>query len=159
MHPAAKILVGALMIVVGAFLSIGPLSEQVATLVLGGVGPLLVLIGAFIVWLESDEWKMERQNKESKQKTSGLQEQLKTAQSIRDREKKEREDQKRQEQQRQQKNRKIQRDYTDVLEETVEEAKETVSNMEDPNYNALIAAERRDKNRKTLIQWLERQSE
>lgn len=153
MHPAVKILFGALMIAVGAFVSVGPFSEEVVTLILGGVGPLMILIGAFIVWLESDEWKMARQEKEGQRnnKTSGLQEQLKTAQSLRDKQKKEqKENQERQ-------NRKIQRDYTDVLEGTVEESKEAISKMENPSYDALIAAEKRDKNRKTLIQWLERQ--
>lgn len=155
MHPAVKILFGALMIAVGAFVSIGPFSEEVVTLIQGGVGPLLILIGAFIVWLESDEWKMKRQEKDGQEnnKTSGLQEQLKSAQSLRDKQKQE------QQEQQQRQNRKIQRDYTDVLEGTVDEAKETVSNMENPSYDALIAAERRDKNRKTLIQWLERQRE
>lgn len=28
------------------------------------IGPLLVLIGAFVIWLESDEWKMKKQRSE-----------------------------------------------------------------------------------------------
>ena len=66
MHPAVKILVGALMIVVGVFSSITFL-DQLVTLVKAGIGPILVLIGAFIVWLESDEWKMRREQDGSSQ--------------------------------------------------------------------------------------------
>ena len=151
MHPAAKILVGALMIATGAYTSI-TFMDQLTTLILGSVGPLLILIGAFLVWLESDEWKMNRQEKQ-KDKKSGLQEQLNTAKTIREQQKKQSQEQNNQER----KDRKIQRDYSEILDGTVEEAKEAVSNMNNPSYDALVAAERRDKNRKTLIQWLERQ--
>jgi hypothetical protein len=143
MHPALKILIGALMIVVGAFSSI-TFSDQLATLVLGGIGPLLVLVGAFIVWLESDEWKMQREeSKQESREVNGLQEQLQNAQSMRNQERDTAD--------------RVQRDYSEVLEGTVEDAKEKVSNMEDPNYDALIAAERGNKGRKTLLRWLERQ--
>lgn len=60
MHPALKILVGAVMVVVGVFSTVTFFSELV-TLAKAGIGPLLVLIGAFIIWLESDEWKMRRE--------------------------------------------------------------------------------------------------
>ena len=151
MHPAAKILVGAIMIATGAYTSI-TFMDQLTTLILGSVGPLLILIGAFLVWLESDEWKMNRQEKQ-KDKKSGLQEQLNTAKTIREQQKKQSQEQNNQER----KDRNIQRDYSEILDGTVEEAKEAVSNMNNPSYDALVAAERRDKNRKTLIQWLERQ--
>jgi hypothetical protein len=64
MHPAIKILVGALMVVVGIFTTWNFL-DQLVVVLKGAVGPLLVLIGAFIVWLESDEWKMEREDESS----------------------------------------------------------------------------------------------
>lgn len=154
MHPAAKILVGALMIATGAYTSI-TFMDQLTTIILGGLGPLLMIVGAFIVWLESDEWKMSRSEKENNKK-SGLQEQLNTAKTIREQQKK----QKQNEQNNQERNnRKIQRDYTDILEGTVEEAKDRINGMDNVNYDTLIAAERRAKNRKTLIQWLERQKE
>jgi|GEM_PF-1370280 len=151
MHPAAKILVGALMIATGAYTSI-TFMDQLTAIILGGLGPLLIVTGAFIVWLESDEWKMSRSEKQ-KDKKSGLQEQLNTAKTIREQQKKQSQEQNNQERN----NRKIQRDYSEILDGTVEEAKEAISNMNNPSYDALVAAERRDKNRKTLIQWLERQ--
>ncbi|MFB6241664.1 MAG: hypothetical protein ABEJ36_02565 [Candidatus Nanosalina sp.] len=146
MHPAVKVLIGALMVVVGAYTSI-TFSEQLIDLVLGGLGPLLILLGAFIVWLESDEWKMQRSERKQDE-TTGLQEQLQNAQSMR---KEEKESQRQQEQQRQ-----VQRDYSEILEGTVDEAKEAVREMDEPNYDALIAAEQRGKNRKTLLEWLEK---
>ena len=154
MHPAAKILVGAIMIATGAYTSITFL-DQLTAMILGGLGPLLIVIGGFIVWLESDEWKMNRQDKENNKK-SGLQEQLNTAKTIREQQKKQ---QQNEQNNQERNNRKIQRDYTDILEGTVEEAKDRINGMDNVNYDTLIAAERRDKNRKTLIQWLERQKE
>ncbi len=60
MHPASKILVGAVMVVVGVF-STATFFSELVTLAKAGIGPLLVVIGAFIIWLESDEWKMRRE--------------------------------------------------------------------------------------------------
>lgn len=68
MHPIVKILVGALMVMVGVFASI-EFSANLVTLVTGGIGPLLILIGAFIVWLESDEWKLRREQKKQEQES------------------------------------------------------------------------------------------
>ncbi len=148
MHPAIKVLIGALMTVAGVYTSI-TFSEQLFNLILGGIGPLLILVGAFIVWLESDEWKMKRE--ESKEdRTNGLQEQLQNAQSMRDQQTGSTQ------QETETSSSSVQRDYSEVLEGTVEEAKQAISEMEDPSYDALIAAERRDKNRKTLLEWLER---
>ncbi len=155
MHPAVKVLIGALMIVVGAYSSIN-FSDQLINLVLGGVGPLLILLGAFIVWLESDEWKMQRSEKQ--QKATGLQEQLQNAQSMRKDQKEQQREQAQTPQSQSQQNT-VQTDYSQVVEGTVDEAKDAVRQMEDPNYDALIAAEQRDKGRKTLLQWLERQKE
>ncbi len=67
MNPALKIVVGALMIVLGVYSSV-TFWNELLTLVQAGVGPLLVLIGAFIVWLESDELKMRRQQKQEGRK-------------------------------------------------------------------------------------------
>ena len=64
MHPAVKILAGAFLVVVGIFTTTTFLEELVVVLQ-GGLGPLLILVGAFIVWLESDEWKMEREEESS----------------------------------------------------------------------------------------------
>ncbi len=64
MHPAFKILIGALMVVLG-FYSIIEFSAELLTVLKGSIGVLLVLVGAFIVWLESDEWKL-RKTEDSK---------------------------------------------------------------------------------------------
>ena len=84
MHPVVKILIGVLLIVAGAYwILYGPSAsslnarlapylallgaKSVATwndfvlLLNGGLPPLIVLIGIFIVWLEWDEWKIERE--------------------------------------------------------------------------------------------------
>lgn len=61
MHPALKILIGALMVVVGVYSTV-TFWDQLLLVVKAGVGPLLVLIGAFVVWLESDELKMRRES-------------------------------------------------------------------------------------------------
>jgi len=74
MHPALKIIVGALMVVVGVYSSVTFL-DQLVTLVKAGIGPLLVLVGAFIVWLESDEWKMRREQNQER----GVQQQFQKA--------------------------------------------------------------------------------
>ncbi len=73
MNPALKILIGAVMVIVGVFSSV-TYFEQLVNLVQAGIGPLLVLVGAFVVWLESDEWKM-RKEKDSRE---GLQQQFQT---------------------------------------------------------------------------------
>jgi hypothetical protein len=56
MHPAIKIAAGSLMIVAGVYGSVTFLQDLIQ-LGKAAIGPLLVLVGSFIVWLESDEWK------------------------------------------------------------------------------------------------------
>jgi len=161
MHPAIKVIIGALMTVIGVYSSI-TFSDQLIDLVLGGIGPFLVLIGAFIVWLESDEWKMKREENKKQKDTNGLQEQLQNAQSMRDQQTRNKEQNKginTGSSDSDSSQNTISKDYSEVLEATVDEAKQSISEMENPNYDALIAAERRDKGRKTLLNWLERQRE
>jgi len=76
MHPFVKILVGALMVVVGVYSSV-TFWDELLVMVKAGVGPLLVLIGAFIVWLESDEWKMRRE-----QQDTGIQQRFETENEV-----------------------------------------------------------------------------
>ena len=73
MHPALKILVGAFMVAVGVYSSLR-FWPELLTLVKAGIGPLLVLVGAFIVWLESDELKMRRE--QSSSSSDGMQRQF-----------------------------------------------------------------------------------
>ncbi|MEM5773310.1 MAG: hypothetical protein QXL86_03785 [Candidatus Aenigmatarchaeota archaeon] len=84
MHPVIKIIIGLLLIVAGVYwilygpaavslnatiapylasLGIKPISawNDFVVLLNGGLPPLVVLIGIFIVWLEWDEWKIERE--------------------------------------------------------------------------------------------------
>ncbi|MFO7794266.1 MAG: hypothetical protein R6V35_04810 [Candidatus Nanohaloarchaea archaeon] len=57
MHPAIKVAFGALMVVLGVYSSLSYTSELV-NFVQAVIGPLLILVGAFIIWLESDEWRL-----------------------------------------------------------------------------------------------------
>jgi len=79
MHPAGKIILGLVLIVVG----LGLFADEVSPWLLGypwitafvtvlaGVIPvLLVLVGLFIVWLEMDELKAQRGLKETGSKKS-----------------------------------------------------------------------------------------
>lgn len=50
-------------------------------------------------------------------------------------------------------------DYREAVSGTITEAKDTLQDMEDVDWNAAIEAEERNKNRKTLIEWLEGQIE
>ncbi|MEM5879186.1 MAG: hypothetical protein QXU74_01700 [Candidatus Aenigmatarchaeota archaeon] len=84
MHPVVKIIIGLLLIVAGAYwILYGPTAaslnatiapylvplgvqakgawNDLVVLLNGGLPPLVVLIGIFIVWLEWDEWKIERE--------------------------------------------------------------------------------------------------
>lgn len=81
MHPAIKIIIGLIIILVGLALfidSVTPLVGVKGTLgidwlnnfiiVVTGVIPIgLIIIGLFIVWLEIDEWKAERELSKEKE--------------------------------------------------------------------------------------------
>jgi hypothetical protein len=47
--------------------------------------------------------------------------------------------------------------YEDLLSGTVKEVKEQVKEMDNPDYESIINAEKKDKNRSTLLDYLERQ--
>lgn len=46
-------------------------------------------------------------------------------------------------------------EHEEVLQGTVDEVKESIQNLDDPDYEGLVEAEKEDKNRKTLVSWLE----
>jgi hypothetical protein len=153
MSPILKILAGALMMVLGVFTSI-TYSNQLVEIVQGGIGPLLVLVGAFIVWLESDELKVRRQ--ESGQQTS----EVKSQQTL----------ESRVDQSKEKKTREAAQDIKQavssesstfspeqILSGTVREVKEEVSDRDEIDVQELLEAEKSGKNRKTLINYLERQ--
>ncbi len=75
------------MVIVGVYTSV-TFWDELLLLVKAGVGPLLVLIGAFIVWLESDEWKMQRETEEAQ----GIQRQLTAEETVTEEEEEEDED-------------------------------------------------------------------
>ncbi len=137
MHPVVKILVGAVMVVVGVYSSVTFLDQLVA-LLKAGIGPLLVLVGAFIVWLETDEWKMRREQKQEEER--GLQREFTPRDTV----------------ERDTEPDTPAQDYSEVLDGSVEEEKDRVREMEDPDYSALLDQERDGKDRKTLTAWLER---
>jgi len=78
MHPAVKILIGLVLIVVGFGLFVDSIYDNMWTglriswwhnflVVLTGVIPaLLILVGLFVVWLEADELKADKEIKSEK---------------------------------------------------------------------------------------------
>lgn len=48
-------------------------------------------------------------------------------------------------------------DYDDIVSGTIDEAKESTEELEDPDFEALINAEASNKDRKTLKEWFEAQ--
>lgn len=128
MHPILKILAGAVMVVAGVYSSVTYWPELV-TMIKAAVGPFLVLVGAFIVWLESDELKMQRDEGES---TQGLQRQFEREQTENP-----------------------SRNYGKVLSGTVDEVKKEVREMRNPEIGEIIDKERQGKNRKTVIEFLQ----
>ncbi|MFB6244811.1 MAG: hypothetical protein ABEJ03_00510 [Candidatus Nanohaloarchaea archaeon] len=137
MNAALKVLVGALMIVVGVFSTTSFWNELVA-LVKAAAGPLLVLVGAFIVWIESDELKTEVETKkeEEEDEKTGLQREFQPQEAVQSGE--------------------PEKDYEDLLSGTVRDVKDGVRDMEHPDYEAILEAEEQGKDRKTVKNFLER---
>ncbi|MFB6190989.1 MAG: hypothetical protein ABEJ64_01020 [Candidatus Nanohaloarchaea archaeon] len=50
-------------------------------------------------------------------------------------------------------------DYSDIVDQTVDDAKDSIREMENPDYEALLEAETQGENRKTLRTWLENRLE
>jgi len=50
-------------------------------------------------------------------------------------------------------------DYSDVVGGTISDAKDQISQMENPDFDALLEAEKSNKDRKTMIEYLENQKE
>lgn len=116
------------MVVLGVFSSV-TFWNELLLVTQAAIGPLLVLVGAFLVWLESDEWKMRREM--DKKSDQGPQQPLTRARPQRT-------------------------DPDEIISGTVEEVKEEVNSRSGLNYEALIEAEKNRKNRKTVIEFLER---
>lgn len=50
-------------------------------------------------------------------------------------------------------------EYSDIVSGTITDAKDAINGLESPDYEALIQAEKDNKNRTTLVDWLESQIE
>lgn len=139
MNVMAKVLAGALMIVLGVYSSV-TFWNQLVNLAAGAIGPVLILVGAFIVWLETDEWKLQREKKEKTKKQDqdqGLQREFQPQDAV-------------------QQKKQQQRDHAEMLSGTVEEVKDAVRNMDNPDYRAILEAEKQGKDRKTVKEFLQR---
>jgi len=84
MHPAGKLLIGIILLLVplglyayefmyGAQFSLFGVSlnlrRSLWTVLQGTIPPFLIVIGLFIIWLELDEWRIERELKVEEKKT------------------------------------------------------------------------------------------
>ncbi|MDY6771037.1 MAG: hypothetical protein SV186_03715 [Candidatus Nanohaloarchaea archaeon] len=144
MRPYTKILIGALMIVGGFAWYIpaqpGPSTltnfQALAVLVQGGLGVFLALVGLFVVWIESDELKIQRELERhdfEPEKYREEEDEFDTGAGVA-----EIPDQ----------------DYDEVVEGTVDEVKDRVREEElDPAL--VLQAEKENKDRKTLKDWLQ----
>jgi len=74
LHPVVKILLGLLLVAAGAYwifrgpslvnllgVTSGTARADLLVLINGGVPLFVLLIGLFIIWLEWDEWKIEKE--------------------------------------------------------------------------------------------------
>lgn len=145
MRPQNKIIIGALLIFGGVYwYSLEMLwgtgltnLESLAIMVKGGIGVVIFLIGLVVVWIESDELKMQRQMDEQDFEPDTFKEQGQefageTSSEI------EIEDV----------------DYDTVVEGTVDEVKDEVE-QRDLDPKDVLEAEIENKDRKTLKEWLE----
>ncbi len=147
MGPRGKIVIGALLAVAGvwwyapagglntalvSFSTVTNLQGLIAMLQ-GGLGLLAILIGLFVVWIESDELRIRRemQQRETGDMTTDLQEAVGTADSAAD-----------------------DTDYEEVVAGTVDEVKEAVESQ-DLDVRKVLEAEQANKGRVTLTDWLE----
>lgn len=79
MHPAGKIVIGIILLLVGLglfansfahFAPVGTFWWNNFLIVLSGIIPIfLVIIGLFLIWLEADELKVQKELKREKGKT------------------------------------------------------------------------------------------
>lgn len=139
MHPGLKVLFGALMVIVGVYSSLTFTSELV-NFVQAVVGPLLILIGAFIIWLESDEWKLRTEN--------GSDRGFDVQQSLRDQQNAE-------EKETQTETAK----YINALDGNVSEVKDRIRDLQNPNYERILQLEKKGKDRKTVKEFIQRRTE
>ncbi len=61
MHPAVKMIIGAILIIVSAWVIYKYTLDEFWLVVKGIVPPLVFIVGLFIVWLEYDELRIEKE--------------------------------------------------------------------------------------------------
>lgn len=163
MRPHVKILFGVVLVIVGIYwyaldIAVGTgVSNLAAVAILfkGGFGIVVALLGTFIVWIESDELRiqreLERHDLEPQEYSEGSESLAATSGDE-----PEEEDEATGEDD-------VESDedtmnYASIVEGTVDEVKEQVKSEElDPSK--VLAAEKEGKDRKTLTEWLERRIE
>ncbi|MFB6198083.1 MAG: hypothetical protein ABEI52_07435 [Halobacteriaceae archaeon] len=144
MKPQAKILVGALMIVAGIYwYSLAPFAvtgmtnlESLVVLFQGGFGAIVFLLGLFIVWIESDELRIQRELEKHDFEPSDYKEEEEEFPED------------------EESAVELEFDYDEVVEGTVDEVKDKVRD-EDLDLAKVLEAEKENKDRKTLKEWLE----
>ena len=68
MHPLVKVVIGAVLLIGGVAWTWLNWASFVRV-ILGVIGPLVAILGLFIVWLELDELRIERELKSEEKKT------------------------------------------------------------------------------------------
>jgi cadmium resistance protein CadD (predicted permease) len=68
MHPLAKVFIGVILMIVSVAVIYEFTLRELWIVLQGILPPLAFLIGLFIVWLEWDEWKIERELKAEEEK-------------------------------------------------------------------------------------------
>ncbi|MDY6778308.1 MAG: hypothetical protein SVU32_06570 [Candidatus Nanohaloarchaea archaeon] len=150
MKPQAKILVGSLMIVAGIYwYSLNPFAitgmtnlQALVLLFQAGLGVLVFLLGLFIVWIESDELRIQRELEKHDFEPSDYKEQEESLEAAGEEEDKE------------EVAVETEPDYEEVVDGTVDEVKERVRER-DLDPSKVLDAEKGNKDRKTLKEWLE----
>jgi hypothetical protein len=144
MRPYTKILIGALMIIGGiywysldVFVGTGMNNlDSLAILLKGSAGALVFLVGVFVVWIESDELKIQRELQRhdfEPEKYREEDDEFDTGEGMAEID---------------------DIDYDEVVEGTVDEVKDRVED-DDLDPEKVLDAEKDGKDRKTLKEWLD----
>jgi len=144
MRPYTKILIGALMIIGGiywysldVFVGTGMNNlDSLAILLKGSAGAIVFLIGVFVVWIESDELKIQRELQRhdfEPEKYRQENDEFDTGEGMAELD---------------------EVDYEELLEGTVDEVKEQVED-DDLDPTKVLEHEKEGKDRTTLKEWLE----
>ena len=134
------------MIAIGVFSTI-TFNQEIIVMLKGVLGPVLVLLGAFIVWLESDEWKLRSQEKKKSNSKQNLDVQKSLSETSRE------------DQETKQPRHEAKTDtarYINALEGTVKEAQKNIREMNNPDLEKILDLEKKGKDRKTIKEFIQR---